>query len=217
MDVKGDILPEGIPGEPFARPAVAGLAQGREAMIPVSELMDIVANLKQTFVTQDEARAIAREELPSAFKNLDSFPNTGATKDAGIVLKLGVGAPGIPATAYWGREGGAAVVIDWSFGIKSISGADVTFHGGPVVKGTGAALILAEQVCTITATGQTVYVVYTFASDAASFGIANAANFPRSGSGTFVKALQSFTLTDGVAVPLWTHHRGVVQVDGCYS
>jgi hypothetical protein len=84
----------------------AGATKGSEPMIPLSVVMDIIANLKQTFITADEARAIAKEELPSEFRNLDSFPNTGATKEAGRVLKLGIGAPGIPATAYWGRISG---------------------------------------------------------------------------------------------------------------
>jgi len=100
MDVNDNILPDGNPGK------------DKEPMIPLSAVMDIIANLKQTFITTDEARAIAKEELPYEFRNLNSFPNTGATKEAGRVLKLGIGAPGIPATANWEPDAGISATGD---------------------------------------------------------------------------------------------------------
>jgi hypothetical protein len=70
---------------------------------------------------------------------------------------------------------------------------------------------------TITQAGQIVYVVYTMAGGTISFGVADANNFPVSASGTYVKALQSFTMDAATIVPLVTYHRGVIQIDGVYS
>ncbi|MFA5401288.1 MAG: hypothetical protein WC359_12645 [Dehalococcoidia bacterium] len=207
MGIENNILPEDRP-------------DNKEPMVPLSEVLAVIADLKQMFITADEARAIVKEELPAEFRNLDSFPNTSANKQAGCVLKLGEGAPGIPATAYWGTEGGGtepAVEYADAFTIKEITGFSAIFYGGPVIKGTVFIGEAGEQTCTITETGQIVYVVYTLATGGISFGIANAANFPVSASGTYVKALQSFTLTAETIVPLVTYHRGVIQIDGMYS
>ena len=78
----------------------------KEPMVPMSVVIDIIANLKQTFVTQEEARVIAKEELPPEFRNLASFPDTSATPLVGSVLKLGIGTVGVPATAYWAKGAG---------------------------------------------------------------------------------------------------------------
>ena len=197
-----------------------------EQTVTVSELMAIVAELKQTFVTSEEARAIAAHELPEEFRSLS------ATRDntTGNVLKLiASDVVGRPSQAQWGAVdaagGTGGDTADWAFKYVSAVGAVATFNGGPVIKGTSLAYtITSPQAVTITATGQIVYVSYTFGGSA-SFGVANADNFPLSASGTFVKALQSFAYVktgDGESLvetitPLLTYHRGVIQIDGCYS
>lgn len=107
--------------------------------------------------------------------------------------------------------------VSWCFSMKSISSFTATFYGGPVIKGTTLVGTVAETPVTISATGQIVYMVYTMASGEASFGVANADNFPASASGTYVKALQSFTKNATTIIPLLTYHRGVVQIDGVYA
>jgi len=165
-------------------------------------------------LTKEQVEVIARNAVPACLRNLDS------SQRQGIVLMLAPGQAGGQDSAYFGTvkaEGAAVPDSPWAFGVKEMSVATATFHGGPMMKATNEAIMVAEQNCTITQQGQVVYGVYTLATGVAGFGIANAANFPRSGSGTFVKPLQSFNLVDGVITPLFTYHRGVIQIDGIYA
>lgn len=73
-----------------------------EPTVTVAELMGIIAELSKSFVTREEARAIAKDELPQEFANL------AVTKDniSGDVLRLNQSATaGQASQAYWGAIG----------------------------------------------------------------------------------------------------------------
>jgi len=196
--------------------------------------------LKRSVPTKKQVTDWATECVPPSLRGLDSDP----TRKLGDTLKMVSGYPvgsdkvmcineeaelpvgtallphlqWNPVTSKWE----IALIsgnydINWAFGLESITGFVATFNGGPVIKGTSLIGTVSSTQVTITVTGQIVYVVYTMASGAISFGVANAGNFPVSASGTYVKALQSFTLNATTIVPLLTYHRGVIQVDGMYS
>jgi len=212
----------------------------------VTRSIDLAKNeLKRDFLSDRNIKKQilewATECVPPSLRGLDSDP----TRKLGDKLKLVSGSPVGSDKAVWDNDpptipSGTALLphlqwdsvagkwaialissggydVNWSFSLMSISGFAATFSGGPVIRGTTLVGTLSETPITISATGQIVYVIYTMASGTLSFGVANADNFPLSASGTYVKALQSFTLNATTIVPLLTYHRGVIQIDGCYS
>ena len=166
------------------------------------------------YVDEIWAKQIAGDAVPPSLRGLD----TDATRKAGDTLKLASNPAG--DSAYWGTvEGGIITTIEevWAFGVKSIAGAVVTMYEGHTMKGTQVAGSVAEQELTVTEQGQIAYLTYSLLTGLSTWGIANADNFPLSGSNTYVKPMQSFNLVDGVASKLFTYHKGVVQVDSAYA
>jgi len=111
-------------------------------------------------------------------------------------------------------EGSSSLAENYAFAIIGITGTSVELQAGKVCKGTNAAVDVPSQSITV-ADGQTIYVVYTFATGVAALGVSN--DFPIGASGTYIKALHLMTVTAGVASLNFTYHKGVVQIDGCYS
>jgi hypothetical protein len=168
------------------------------------------------YIGENRAREIANETVPPSLRGLDS----DSRRKSGDTLRLESSVNGDVAAWRPGDSDGSETTTasdDWDFGIKSSSGANVVFNGGTIIRGEDDACNVSEASLTITETGQIVFVTYDFTSGIAGFSIANASNFPKSGSGNYVKALQSFTLTDGVATKLRAYHRGVIQMDGIYG
>lgn len=213
-----------------------------EPTVTVQEFMAVIAELKQTFVTIEEARAVAIEELPEEFRSLS------ATRDniTGNVLKLiASDTVGQPSQAYWGSVAAGATPAalldtDWAFSIKSIYKQAVTFNAGTILQGTRASVPMSEETFDITKHGQMVFINYTMGGGAGTWNLTADATYPLSSSGTYVKVLQSFVLEEKTAidpvtglvevdpvtavellfptaVPLLTYHRGVIQLDGIYG
>ncbi len=208
----------------------------------VNRLSNNINTVERRIPSRDAIINTAKEAVPVCLRNLDS----GGAQRTGPVLTLAPSPDGVannadscafvpwqptlppPGTvnqvltlnallkAVWADATGTGDA-DWVFKFVSSVNTVATFNGGPVVRGTNLIGIMSSFTPTISATGDIVYVVYTMSSGALSYGVANAANFPVSGSGTYVKALQSFTLTGSTITPLLTYHRGVIQIDGCYS
>lgn len=178
--------------------------------------------LRNRIPTDKSISDIAKESIPACLRDLDS---SDSGRQGNVLMLLPGGLDG-QDTTYFGTVKTASVAgddADWVFKFKSSAGMVATFNGGPVVRGTIRVGTIASFSQTITATGDIVYMVYTFSAGTLGIGVASAANFPVSASGTYIKALQSFTVipASGVIpasiVPLLTYHRGVIQIDGCYS
>jgi hypothetical protein len=221
-----------------------GFVTKADHLAVVNNLNRYIAVLQSKIPSEIKIKETARKQIPTCLRDLEQAGRQGNVL---MLEPGGSDGEGTDKdSAYWGtvKEGSAipngtallphlqwnlvtgkweiALIsgtydVSWCFSMKSISGFAATFYGGPVIKGTTLVGTAPETPVTITATGQIAYVVYTMSSGAISFGVANAENFPISASGTYIKALQSFTLTGSTIVPLLTYHRGVIQIDGVYA
>ena len=183
-----------------------------------------IRDIGNIYATQDQAKQFAQDAVPSMLRSLSTSgsadPTGGANPSAGNVVMVQPGGKDGQDSAYVGTiKGGTATTIEevWAFGVKSIVGAVATFYSGPTMKGTHTEAIVPETSLTITAQGQIAFLSYSLITGLASFGLANASNFPLSGSGTYVKPLQSFNFAGGEASKLFTYHKGAVQIDSAYA
>jgi len=177
-------------------------------------VIQTATRMERTFLTRAEALSVAQQALPASIAHLDESAPGGDT----LVLRDGSG--------MWGKVSIDAELVAqevgvWEFDVKSISGANVTIRGGTIIHGRRAPILVPETNLAITQDGQIAYLTYALASGAATVRLAN--TFPFSGSGTVVRALQSFRLISGEeeeeaqATKLITYHRGTVCVDACYA
>jgi len=166
------------------------------------------------YVDETRAKQIAGDAVPPSLRGLD----TDATRKAGDTLKLASNPTG--DSAYWGTvKAGTTTTIEevWAFGVKSILGGKVTFYSGPTMKGTQIQSIVPETELNIESQAQIAYLSYSLLTGASTLGVAMPFNFPLSGSGTYVKPLQSFNFVNGVASKLLTYHKGAIQIDSAYA
>lgn len=203
----------------LAQTMTAGLATRDELNAVARGMLARHMDIARRYPTREEAQMLAKEAVPRTLRYLDQ----GSNQRQGNVLLLSPGGAGGGDSAYWGQlklgSGTPAVLEDWAFGVKAISGVNVTIREGRIIHGQRAPILVPETNLAITQDGQIAYLTYALASGAATVRLAN--TFPFSGSGTVVRALQSFTLTgegaEAAATKLITYHRGTVCVDACYA
>ena len=175
-----------------------------------------IRDIGKIYATQDQAKKFAEDAVPPMLRGLGT--SGGANPSAGNVIMVQPGGKGGQDSTYVGIiKGGVATTIEevWALGVKSIAGAVATFYEGYTMKGTQAAGSVAETELNITKQGQIAYLSYSLTSGAATLGLSD--TFPLSGSNTYVKPLQSFNFSGGVASKLFTYHKGVVQIDSAYA
>jgi len=175
-----------------------------------------IRDIGNIYATQDQAKQFAEDAVPPMLRGLGT--SGGANPSAGNVIMVQPGGKGGQDSTYVGIiKGGVATTIEevWALGVKSIAGAVATFYEGYTMKGTQAAGSVAETELNITKQGQIAYLSYSLTSGAATLGLSD--TFPLSGSNTYVKPLQSFNFSGGVASKLFTYHKGVVQIDSAYA
>lgn len=204
----------------LAQTMTAGLATRDELNAVARGMLARHMDIARRYPTREEAQMLAKEAVPRTLRYLDQ----GSNQRQGNVLLLSPGGASGGDAAYWGQlklgTGGSPAVLDnWEFGVSAISGVNVTLRAGRIIHGQRAPIYVPETNLAITQDGQIAYLTYALASGAATVRLAN--TFPFSGSGTVVRALQSFTLTgegaEAAATKLITYHRGTVCVDACYA
>jgi hypothetical protein len=205
----------------LAQTMTAGLATRDELNAVARGMLARHMDIARRYPTREEAQMLAKEAVPRTLRYLDQSSN----QRQGNILLLSSGGASGGDSAYWGQlklgSGAPAVIDNWEFGVSAISGVNVTLRAGRIIHGQRAPILVPETNLAITQDGQIAYLTYALASGAATVRLAN--TFPFSGSGTVVRALQSFRLISGEeeeeaqATKLITYHRGTVCVDACYA
>ena len=164
-----------------------------------------IRDIGKIYATQDQAKEFAKDAVPPMLRGLGT--SGGAEPSTGNVIMVQPGGKGGQDSAFVGTvKAGTTTTIEevWAFGVKSILVAKVTMYEGYTMKGTQTQGFVAETELNITKQGQIAYLSYSLASGASTWGVSN--TFPLSGSGTYVKPMQSFNFVNGVASKLFTYH-----------
>ena len=178
-----------------------------------------IRDIGNIYATQDQAKQFAKDAVPPMLRSLGEGTSS-VNPSTGNVIMVQPGGKGGQDSAYVGTmKVGTTTTIEevWAFGVKSILGGKVTFYSGPTMKGTQIQSIVPETELNIESQAQIAYLSYSLLTGASTLGVAMPFNFPLSGSGTYVKPLQSFNFVNGVASKLLTYHKGAIQIDSAYA